>query len=205
MKKLVILLCLITILTGCTIVRIDTSNIDTIVDVVLSKNNTLYNTVGKGYKYYKPREVSYIDTSEYNEKLYSNGNYYYLYVDINSYFYKTEFSYTENKNAYYSRYLDINDKKGYLEINKQDDYYYIEFMYNYAKLEALVEKEDINNCILDAAYILSTIKYNGNVIKLVLNEDYFTNKETVYDIFTPKEITSDFLEYSDDIESEVNE
>lgn len=200
MKKL-ILLSLLVLLTGCTVVRIDTSNIDTIVDVVLSKNNTLYNTVGKGYKYYKPRGVSYIDTSEYNEKLYSNGNYYYLYVDTNSYFYKKEFEYKENKNAYYSRYLDINDKKGYLEINKDGDYYFIEYMYNYAKIEAKVLESDINDCILDATYILSTIKYNGNVIKLVLNEDYFTNKESIYDIFTPKEITSDFLEYKDDIES----
>ena len=201
MKKLVLLLSLMLVLTGCTVVRIDTSNIDTIVDVVLSKNNTLYNTVGKGYKYYKPREVSYIDTSEYNEKLYSNGNYYYLYVDINSYFYKKEFEYKENKNAYYSRYLDINDKKGYLEINKQGDYYFIEYMYNYAKIEAQVLESDINDCILDATYILSTIKYNGDVIKLVLNEDYFRNKESVYDIFIPKEVTSDFLEYNDDIES----
>ena len=74
-------------------------------------------------------------------------------------------------------------------------------MYNYAKIEAQVLESDINDCILDATYILSTIKYNGDVIKLVLNEDYFRNKESVHDIFIPKEVTSDFLEYNDDIES----
>lgn len=206
MKKLIIISLLAFLLTGCTVVRIATDNINTIVDVVLSKDNTLYNTVGKGYKYYKPRGVTYIDTSEYNEKLYSDGNYYYLYVDINSYFYKKEFEYEENKDAYYSRYIDINDKKGYLEINQNDDYYLIEFMYNYAKIEALVKKEDINDVVLNATYILSTIKYNSNVIKLVLNEDYFTNKDVVYDIFTPKKETSDFLEYNSDYEnSEVEE
>lgn len=204
MKKLVIISLLAVLFTGCTVVRIATDNINTIVDVVLSKNNTLYNTVDKGYKYYKPRGVTYIDTSEYNEKLYSDGNYYYLYVDINSYFYKKEFEYKENKDAYYSRYLDINDKKGYLEINKYKDYYLVEFMYNYAKIEALVKEEDINDVVLNASYILSTIKYNSDVIKLVLNEDYFTNKDVLYDIFTPKKETSDFLEYKDNMEdSEV--
>ena len=42
MKKKGIILCLLVIiLTGCTVVRIDTSSIDNMVNVVLSKNNTL--------------------------------------------------------------------------------------------------------------------------------------------------------------------
>ncbi len=201
-SKIIFALLSVFLLSGCTVVRIATDNIDTIVSVVLSKNNTLYNTIGKGYKYYKPRGVTYIDTSEYNEKLYSNGNYYYLYVDINSYFYKKEFTYNENKDSYYSRYINVNDKTGYLEINKQDNgYYLIEFLYNYAKIEALVQEEDIDDVVLNATYILSTIKYNSNVIKLMLNDDYFTNQDEKYDIFTPKEENSNFLEYNaEDIE-----
>lgn len=186
MKKLILMLLAVFLFTGCTVVRIDTDNIDTIINVVLSKENTLYNTVGKGYKYYRPRGVTYIDTTEYNEKLYSNGYNYYLYVDINSYYYKKEFTYEENDEAYYSKYLEINDKFGYVEINEYNGLYLIEFMYNYAKIEALVEKDDINQTILDASYILSTIKYNSNVIKIMLNEDYFTDKEERYDVFTPK-------------------
>ena len=80
MKKLILMLLAVFLFTGCTVVRINTDNIDTIINVVLSKENTLYNTVGKGYKYYRPRGVTYIDTTEYNEKLYSNGYNYYLYV-----------------------------------------------------------------------------------------------------------------------------
>lgn len=194
-SKIIFMLLSIFLLSGCTVVRIATDNIDTIVDIVLSKDNRLYNTIGKGYKYYKPRGVTYIDTSEYNEKLYSNGNYYYLYVDINSYFYKKEFTYEENSASYYSKYIDADDKTGYLEINKQDSgYYLIEFLYNYAKIETLVKEEDINDVVLNATYILSTIKYNSNVIKLMLNDDYFTNQEEKYDIFTPKEENSNFLE-----------
>lgn len=186
MKKLIIMLLSVVLLTGCTAVRINTDKIDTIINVVLSKDNTLYNTIGKGYKYYKPRGVTYIDTNEFNEKLYSNGNYYYLYVDINSYYYKKEFEYKENKESFYSKYIDINNKYGYLEINEYKGKYLIEFMYNYAKIEAVVNKENINEVVLNASYILSTIKYNSNVIKIMLNEDYFTNKEERYDIFTPK-------------------
>lgn len=188
------------LITGCTVVRIDTSSIDNIVNVILSKDNKIYNRVGKGYKYYKPRGVNYIDTNEYNEKLYCNGNYYYLYVDIISYYYKKEITYQEDPSLYYSRLIEIGDKKGYLQITKQEnDLYLVEFMYNYAKIETLIEEKDINEAVLNATYILSTIKFNPNVIKVMLNEDFLTNKEEKYDIFTPKkEINQNFLEIIDD-------
>ena len=76
----------------------------------------------------------------------------------------------------------------------------IEFMYNYARIETLVDKEDINDAVMNASYILSTVKFNPNVIKLMLNEDYFTNKEENYDEFTSKKSeveTDNFLQYSD--------
>ena len=127
--------------------------------------------------------VASIDTNEYNEKLYSNGNYYYLYVDIISYYYKKEINYIEDKNLYYSRKLDFDGKVGYLQITKKEDQYLIEYLYNYSKIEALVKEEDINRVVLDATYILSSIKYNGNIIKLELNEELLTNKEEQYDKF----------------------
>lgn len=102
MKKIFIVIILL-FATGCTAVRIDTDSIDNITNVVLSKNNKLYNRVGKGYKYYKPRGVSYIDTRELNDILYSNGNYYYLYIDAVSYYYKTEIKYKEKEDVYYSK------------------------------------------------------------------------------------------------------
>ena len=192
-------------LKNFTIVRIDTSDIDNIIDVVLSKNNKLYNRVGKGYKYYVPRGINYIDTTELNDKLYSNGYYYYLYIDVNSYYNKIEFDYEKNENAYYSRYIDINDKQGYLEINKINNQYLIEFMYNYAKIEAMVYEEDINDVVLNASYILSTIKFNKNVIKLMLNDEYFVNKEEQYDIFSSKVEVTDSLGYEETDYNENNE
>ena len=142
MKKITILLLSILLFTGCTVVRINTKSIDNILNVVLSKNNKLYNRVGKGYKYYVPRGVTYIDTSDLNDKLYSDGNYYYLYIDAVSYFYKTKNDYIENNNAYYSKKIE-GKKEGYLEINKIGSKYKIDFFYNYSKIEAIVEKKDI--------------------------------------------------------------
>ena len=81
MKRLISLMILLILVTGCTAVRIDTSNVDNIIEVVLSKDNALYNHIGKGYKYYIPRGVTYIDTIDFNDKLYSEGDYYYLYID----------------------------------------------------------------------------------------------------------------------------
>lgn len=191
MKKLAILL-LVLLLSGCTIVRIDTSDLNNIVDVVLSKDNTLFNQVGKGYKYYIPVGVSYIDTEDFNDILYSNGNYYYLYIDTISYYYNVGKEYVLNNNAYYSRSININGKYGYLEINKQDDLYFVEFMYNFSKIEALVKEEALEEVILNASYILSTVKFNNNVITMMLDDEFLVLEEK-YDIFTSKQETNDFL------------
>ena len=202
MKKIVLLLLVGLSLTGCTAVRINTKDIDNTINVILSKNNTLYNRVGKGYKYYVPRGVSYIDTVEFNDKLYSNGNYYYLYIDAISYFYQKEMNYEINDDAYYSREFDINDKKGYLKIEEKDNKYLINFYYNYARIQALVSKDDIEDVVLNATYILSTVKFNPEVIKLMLDDEFFTNKEEKYDIFESESEDTNFLNYTDDNEEE---
>ncbi len=192
MKKILLLCCLL-LLAGCSVVRIDTSDVDNIVSVVLSKNNDLYNQIGNGYKYYVPRGVTYIDTNSYNDVLYSNGNYYYLYIDIISYYYKVTKDYKENSEAYYSKKIDINGKQGYLEINKQDNgRYFIEFMYNYSKIEVEADYEDINDIILNTSYILSTVKFNDNIVRIVLDEQFLVSEEK-YDIFTSKKETNGFL------------
>ena len=199
MKKILLLGLAALILTGCTIVRIDTTSIDNILNVVLSKQNTLYNRVGRGYKYYVPRGVTYIDSSGSNDKLYSNGVYYYLYLDEISYYYQKSLDYKEDDSKYYSRKIDNDGKLGYLEITKQDDLYLIEFVYNYARIEALVPEEDINDTVLNSSYILSTIKYNNNIVKLSLEDDFLQNKEEKYDVFSAKNQDDDsFLRYEEE-------
>lgn len=190
MKKIIVILLLF--VTGCSVVRIDTNNIDNIVKVVLSKNNTLYNQIGQGYKYYIPRGVSYIESNELNDTLYYNGNYYYLYIDAIGYYFKTDIVYEEKKDVYYSKKISNKHGQGYLEITEKDDMYFVEFFYNYAKIEAIVKKENLNDTILNASYILSTIKYNSDTVELMLNEDYFTNRAGKYDEYSSKEESNKF-------------
>ncbi|MBR3230361.1 MAG: hypothetical protein IKF91_06020 [Bacilli bacterium] len=198
MKKNTLLLLMIFFLTGCTIVRIDTKSIDNITNIILSKNNNLYNRIGRGYKYYVPRGVTYIDTTGSNDKLYSNGIYYYLYLDEVSYNYKKTVSYKEDNTKYYSKKIENKGKKGYLEIAKYDDLYLMQFVYNYAKIEALVPKSKINETVLNSSYILSTIKYNKNIIKLSLKDNFLKEKEETYEEFTKKnQDEGSFLKYEE--------
>lgn len=195
MKKVILILLLTLLITGCSVVRIDTSNVANIVNVVLSKNNKLYNQVGQGYKYYLPGGVTYIESDELNDILYCDGNYYYLYIDAINYYYQTKVEYDENSEFYYSRKLSMADgfnHNGYLEITEKDGLYHIEFVYNYAKIEAIVEENDINNTILNASYILSTIKYNYSIVELMLNEDYFINKTGKYNNYETNEDSGNF-------------
>jgi len=199
LKKLILIVCLL-LLSGCSVVRIDTTSIDNIVSVVLSKDNSLYNQIGKGYKYYVPNGVNYIDTNEYNDVLYSNGQYYYLYIDIISYYHNVTKDYEINDEAYYSNIININDKVGYLEINKQNNgQYFIEFMYNYAKIEALCDEDDINDIVLNSSYILSTVKFNNNIIRAMLDDEFLVSEEK-YDIFISKKDTNDFLKLEEEVE-----
>lgn len=202
MKKIMLLLLILIIITGCSVVRIDTKNIDNIISVVLSKNNTLYNRVGQGYKYYIPRGVSYIESNELNDTLYFNGNYYYLYIDVISYYFKENIDYKVKNDAYYSKKIKNKNGKGYLEIVEKNDMYYVEFFYNYAKIEAIVNEENLYDTVLNASYILSTIKYNSKTIDLMLNDDYFTNRAGKYDEYSSKGESNKFQLMKDDEEEE---
>ncbi len=205
MKKHILVLLLVLLLTGCSIVRINTDSIDNILNVILTKDNDLFNQVGQGYKYYLPSGVTYMESDNLNDILYCNGVYYYLYVDLVSYYYNVDTKYTENPNVYYSKKISTDDgfkHSGYLEISKDGDMYYLKFIYNYAKIEAKVKENNLNDAVLNSSYILSTIKYNYNIVKLLLEDDYFTNKTGKYDDYNSKEDSGKFELEKDTMEEE---
>ena len=180
MKKCLLLLTLI-FLCGCT--NIQEARPQDLVKKIVSSKNYSYNEYRTGYKYYLPLSMSSLSSKKYNEIL-TDGNYkYYLYVDLVSYLKKSEFSYTVNENAYLSETINYNDLNGYLEVNERNDKYLIEIMYNYAKIEVIVDKDDINKAIVNSMIVLTTIDYTDDVIKNLLSIDDMTSSEENFSLF----------------------
>ena len=197
MKKLFILVLSTLFLCGCT--NIYSSSIEKITNDALNAKRVYANTVRIGYKYYKPQQMSVIDITNYNEVLRSDDILYYLYIDIVSYFNKTNNDYTENDISYYSKTIKHKDKQGYIEINElEDNQYLIEIMYNYAKIEVMVDKKRINEAIAFSLSILSTIKYNDIVITNELGKDVFNSYEETIDLFQKTKKDSNTLKYVED-------
>ena len=194
-KILIIFICLF-ILSGCKVENISDNNIEKNINIILNRKTKYLNKDAIGYQYYLPRYMSVKNTNEFNQELYFNGNTLYLYADVVSYYHKIKKEYKINNNAYISKKINNNNKTGYIEIKDLDDRYYIEMMYNYAKIEGYCYKYDLIDTVNSISYILSSIKYNNNVIETVLGDKRYdlSNNET-YNIFKTKKNSSNFLDY----------
>ncbi len=203
MKKIFLLSIILIFMTGCTSIKND--NLDNIIDKALNSNLITRNTNRVGYRYYLPRGLSIKYSDNYNEVFTSDKYTFYLYVDIVSYNKNVKFTYNENKNAYYSKLIEINGRNGYIEINNyKNNQYLIEIMYNYAKIEVIVYENDINSSVLYAMSVLSSITYNSSVIKSYLAIDDIETVEENFDIF--EIVGSDnYLEFATDEEAQDEE
>ena len=163
----------------------------------ISKKNT-YRT---GYKYYLPANMSIKEYSLYNEVINSKQGLFYLYIDLISYYNKTSVFYEVSKDAHYSACLDFDGKSGYVEINLQENnQYLIEIMFNYAKIEVMVDYDNINIALSHAVSILRSVEYNDNVIANLLGEDVLNYQEEVYNIFNTTSSDSNYLKYVEEEE-----
>ena len=69
-------------------------------------------------------------------------------------------------------------------------------MYNYAKIEGYCNKNDLVDTVNSISYILSSIKYNDNVIQTLLGDKrYDLSNNQTYNIFKTKKNSSNFLDY----------
>lgn len=168
---------------------------DEIVSSVFSNNSKLKTISLKGYSYYLPQGVILKKSYSQNSIFLSKNKKMYMYVDMVSYYNKVENDYKKNANVYYSLPIDINGKKGYLEINDTEKGYFIEFMYNYTKIEAYSNEKDLKNTITKLAYILNSIRFNDSVIESLIGENSLSYSEENFNIFTPNGEESNFLDY----------
>jgi len=202
-KKIIFLVILLFILTGCT--KIDTYNNDygkTVDDVLVYKNNYV-NNASIGYKYYLPKGIKVMVNKDYNQIFKCLDNYMYLYVDIVSYYYKNNLNLNENKNHYY--YNNIGDK-GYIMVDDMNSKYFVKIVYNYAKMEFYSDYDDLNTMIIYSMIILNSIDYNDITIESILNNSSVSSSEINYEIKGPNNDSSfsQYLEeYIDDEEEEL--
>ena len=200
-KKLLILAILLLTLTGCT--NLNTLSLDSLTDTLLSKDVNLTNNVFDGYKYYLPKGLKLISKDEYNAILKDEyNNTYYFYIDVISYYNKEEVDYKVNDKAYFSKKLNYNNKNGYLEITKIEntDVYFVEYMYNYGKIEAFVKENEIKSAIINMSNILSSLKFNRTVLETLIGNKVLEYKEDTYDVMKPKGSTATkdtYLEYEE--------
>ena len=65
-------------------------------------------------------------------------------------------------------------------------------MYNYAKIEVRKDDKDINEAITNSLIILTTIKYNDEIIKNLMGEDVLSFGEQTFNIFDTNSNESNF-------------
>lgn len=195
MKKVLILCVLLILCIGCT--RIDNiKDYKVVIDNVIERNNIDTNTASMGYKYYLPIGVRKVYDKDYNQKFRYEDVDIYLYVDAVSYYYHNTLNFNEDKkdNDFYYKIVN-SDKIGYVIVTKNADDYFVKIVYNYAKIESHVPKEKLNEVIANSMIILNSIDYNDNLIKKILEDEYYSSTAEEYKIKKPDNTTSKFSEY----------
>ena len=197
MKKVLCLLATVLLLCGCS--KINDKNYDELINSVVASNYKMENTYRTGYKYYTPTNMDILNTLDYNETLADDNYKYYFYVDVVSYYNRVIEKFKEDDKAVYSKSINYEDKYGYIEINKwKNGKYLLEIMYNYAKIEVIVDEENIKSAITNAMVVLSSVKYNNNILESIVGENVLTAKEIEFNIFETKKNESNFLKVSEE-------
>ena len=117
-----------------------------------------------------------------------------MYVDTISYYYKNMLNYksADSYNFYY-RELSLNNKTGYIGIDKkEDDLYFAEVVYNYSKVEFYAKYDELPLILANALLIQRSIKYNDNLIDLELSNSNNDGREIKYELDGPKDNQSTF-------------
>ena len=200
MKKIILIIIILVFTAGCT--NINKLSYDDIVNNIttISTKDNIYRT---GYSYYLPRGMKVADSTLYNEVIEDANSKYYLYVDVVSFYKKITKEYEINNNAIYSSKINYNDKFGYVEVNLlKNDKYLVEIMYNYAKIEVIVDKSKCKEAMLSIINILKSVEYNDSIIANLMGDDVLNFSEEEFNIFNTKGSESNYLTVDKDASKE---
>lgn len=196
MKKIVFLLFILLLLvTGCSAVRLDDISIDKNIDILLTEKVKVYNVNFDGYKYYVPLGLKFVEKEEYNAIFIDKfDNRYYLYVDAISYFHGIDDNFKKIDDTYYFKELNYNKKKGYIQISKIGEGYYVEYVFNYAKMEVYTKSKNLVGVVNNMSYVLRSIKYNDKILESIIGDDVLSYKEETFSLFDTDASQDDFLD-----------
>lgn len=197
MKKVFLCLLLLLICNGCS--NIMNLNYEQIINNTLNSNYQLANENRRGYKYYLPKGMRVIKRTGTNEIFSKEDDNYYLYVDLVSYYNKVDASYEEKKDVVFSKNIKKDDKFGYIEIKKTtNEKYFIEIMYNYAKIEVIVSEDNIKEALAYSTAILTSINYQDTVLKSLMETNSLKSNEVLYNIFETADTESSYLQIAEE-------
>ena len=111
---------------------------------------------------------------------------------MNYYGRKEELDILESK--YQSEKLDYNKKTGYIQIDKIEDKYFIQFVFHYAKMEAYVREEELSDTIINMCSVLRTVKFNDVILESLIGENVLDYKEESYTLFKADSSKESFLD-----------
>lgn len=186
MKKRYFVIILITVLffmCGCT--KINNYDDKDLILQVLGQRKIKSNVALNGYKIYMPVGMSLLNDAKSNNILYSEGDKYYLYVDLLSYHNKTltEYSVSDKKDYFFYEDIDYDNKKGYVAVSKKDDTYFLEIVYNYGKIEVLTN--NYRQAIVKSLIVLNSIQYNNNIVESMVGSNILDYNEEEYALKQP--------------------
>ncbi len=201
MKKVLLLILFTLFLCGC--VNVNKSSYDGIINFALKEEKQIFkNKTSQGYSYYLPIGISVLEDNINNVILKKDNYTLYLYLDMVSYYNKVREEYVVKKDSFYSSLIENGDRFGYLEINLlQNKKYLIEIMYNYAKIEVIVENRDIKEMLAYAMAILTSISYNNTIIDSMIGEDTLNYSEIEFNIFETTTNESNLIQYDENSSS----
>ena len=203
-KSRLLVVLLIILLTGCVKIEKEDINYNELIVGCLDKKS-ITNNVSLGYKYYIPKGVKLIKNYDYNQKFLIGGDSLYLYVDVISYYYKNKLTYEDGGGSYFYNKISYDGKTGYIKITQDDDRYFVKIVYNYSKIEAYTDYDNLNKVVMMGTIILNSIDYNKDVIEKVMNESLGSFSEVTYEVDKPEDASSNFSQFLEEYIQEEEE
>ena len=193
MKRILFLVFVLLMIGGCSTIKEE--SIEKILNDGMNSQLEITNVYRTGYKYYLPKGIKNINNQDYNEIRYSSKYPFYLYVDVVSYYNKVQMDYKKNEAYYYSSPISSSDGFGYVQVKSLANHkYFVEIMYNYAKIEVIVTEEDIKESLAYAIAILESITYNDTVLGSLMGDNVLNSNELEFNIFETAKSESNYLE-----------